>query len=101
MAGLPPRGDLYGAYPDIRMNTAKGFTMSSPDIRMATAKNGLTVQGDIRMETARVGDTTIRHNQFKPWEKELLENPEVRRKGTVAQLCESLVLKQTIGTGRN
>jgi len=87
MAGLPPRGDLYGGYLDIRMNTAKGVTISSPDIRMATAKNGgLTVQSDIRMETARVGETTVRNNHFKPWEKELLENPEVRRKGTVAQL---------------
>lgn len=81
---------MYGEYPDIRMNTAKGATMSSPDIRMATAKNGMTLHPDVRMDTARVGDTTVRHHQFKPWEKELLENPEVRRKSTVAQLCESL-----------
>ena len=72
------------------MSTAKGVTISSPDIRMATAKNGMTLQNDVRMETSRVGDTTVRNNQFKPWEKELLENPEIRRKGTVAQLCESL-----------
>ena len=58
---------------------------------MATAKNGMTLGNDIRMETARAGETTVRHNQFKPWEKELLENPEVRRKGTVAQLCEFLM----------
>ncbi|TCD71407.1 hypothetical protein EIP91_010113 [Steccherinum ochraceum] len=86
MSRLPPRGDMYGEYPDIRMNTAKGATMSSPDIRMATAKNGMTLHPDVRMDTARVGDTTVRHHQFKPWEKELLENPEVRRKSTVAQL---------------
>ena len=75
----------YSELPDIHMNTAKGLTMAVPDIRMATAK-GMTVDKDIRMETAKAG-TTLKQG-FKLWEKELLDSPEVRRKATVAQLCE-------------
>ena len=76
----------YSELPDIHMNTAKGLTMAVPDIRMATAK-GMTVDKDIRMETAKAG-TTLKQGAFKMWEKELLDSPEVRRKATVAQLCE-------------
>ena len=81
----------YSELPDIHMNTAKGLTMSVPDIRMATAK-GMTVDKDIRMETAKAG-TTLKQGAFKMWEKELLDSPEVRRKATVAQLCESRTLR--------
>ena len=79
----------YGELPDIHMNTAKGMTMSVPDIRMATAK-GMTMDKDIRMDTAKT-NTTIRQGAFKVWEKELLDSPEVRRKATVAQLCECAI----------
>lgn len=68
------------------MDTAKGFPAGLPDIRMNTAK-GVTLTNDIRMETAR-GNNTIKGGQFQLWEKELLESSEVRRKATVAQLCE-------------
>ncbi|CAL1696859.1 unnamed protein product [Somion occarium] len=84
MSGLPSKNNPYGAYPDIHMNTAKGYTASSPDIRMATAK-GMTLSNDITMNTARV-DTTLKQGRFQPWEQELLDSPEVRRKSTVAQL---------------
>lgn len=70
------------------MNTQKGYTASSPDIHMATAK-GMTLANDITMQTARV-DTTLKQGRFKMWEQELLDSPEVRRKATVAQLCEWL-----------
>lgn len=89
MSGLPSKNNPYGAYPDIHMNTAKGYTASSPDIRMATAK-GMTLSNDITMNTARV-DTTLKQGRFQPWEQELLDSPEVRRKSTVAQLCKWLV----------
>ena len=76
---------------DIYMYTAKGFlpNMDLPDIRMATAKGGFTLRGDIHMETLKGGTTVIaKQNRFKLWERELLEAPEVKRKSTVAQLCE-------------
>lgn len=79
----------YDGLPDIRMNTAKGMTVGTPDIHMATAK-GLTMEHDVRMETARAG-TTLKEGGFQLWERELLESPEVRRKSTVAQLCEYLL----------
>jgi hypothetical protein len=72
------------------MDTVKGLTamQSFGDIRMETAK----VHGfndDIRMETAR-GSTTIKQTGLQVWERELLESSEVKRKATVAQLCEPL-----------
>ncbi|EIM91983.1 AGC/NDR protein kinase [Stereum hirsutum FP-91666 SS1] len=79
-SGLPPQDP----YRDIHMDTAKGFPAGLPDIRMNTAK-GVTLTNDIRMETAR-GNNTIKGGQFQLWEKELLESSEVRRKATVAQL---------------
>lgn len=42
---------------------------------------------DIQMQTARAG-TTMKQGGFQMWERELLESPEIRRKSTVAQLCE-------------
>jgi cell cycle protein kinase DBF2 len=71
---------------DIRMDTAKGLTSAGlPDIRMNTARGYTFGQDDVRMDTAR---GTLKPGGFKMWEVELLESPEVRRKGTVAQLCE-------------
>lgn len=71
-------------YNDIHMNTAKGTLYNMPDIHMGTAKG--TLYNDIRMDTAKP-DTTIKKGGLKPWEKALIDSPEVRRKGTVAQLC--------------
>ena len=79
-----PNQSQYSDLPDIHMNTAKGLTVGLPDVRMATAK-GMTID-DIHMDTAKAG-TTLKAG-FKMWEKELLDSPEVRRKATVAQLCE-------------
>ncbi|PFH48201.1 hypothetical protein AMATHDRAFT_49693 [Amanita thiersii Skay4041] len=55
-----------------------------PDVRMTTAK-GYTLTNDVSMETAKGNATTIKKG-FKVWERELLDSPEVRRKATVAQL---------------
>jgi len=82
ISGLPT-----SYYRDVQMDTAKGLTMGLPDIQMGTAK-GYTMSGDIRMETARGGGTTMKQGGFQMWERELLDSPEVKRKATVAQLCE-------------
>lgn len=76
------------------MNTAKNLT--SKDI-MAHAmrsgpKSGLPIMdndtlSDVRMDTARAGGTTVKPG-LQLWELELIESPEVKRKATVAQLCE-------------
>ena len=86
ISGLPEHHSSY--YHDIHMDTAKGLTSmkSFGDIRMATAKGHL-LHDDINMETAR-GATTIKQGGFQVWERELLESSEVKRKATVAQLCE-------------
>jgi len=68
------------------MDTAKGLTTGLPDVRMATAK-GYTVNNDVRMETAR-GGTTMKQSGLPIRQRELLESSEVKRKSTVAQLCK-------------
>ncbi|KAJ7293969.1 AGC/NDR protein kinase [Mycena rebaudengoi] len=89
VAGLPPPN----YYRDVHMDTAKGFTGAGfPDIRMATAKAFPT---DIMMETAR--NKTMKPGGFQLWELELLENPEVKRKATVAQLYFLDYYFQTLG----
>lgn len=83
-------------YPDVYMNTAKNMTLNVPDIRMATAKGSIVPDissGDIRMATAKPGPT-IKQGRLQLWEKELLDSAEVKRKATVAQLCESCLLCQ-------
>ncbi|KAF9007994.1 kinase-like protein [Cyathus striatus] len=65
------------------------------DVRMATAK-GLTMSNDITMHTAR-GSATIKQNGFQPWELELLQSSEVKRKATVAQLYFLDYYFQTLG----
>lgn len=42
---------------------------------------------DVRMATAKAG-LTFRQGAMKEWERELLQSAEVKRKATVAQLCE-------------
>jgi hypothetical protein len=73
------------------METTKGMPpiRGNSDIRMNTAKSPLD-QNDIYMETARVATTVKQGVVFQPWEKELLESAEVKRKATVAQLCMPL-----------
>jgi len=87
ISGLPEtRGDQdYYRYNDVHMDTARGTIGGLPDIRMDTAK-GYTVNNDIAMDTAR-GNTTLKVGPLKVWERELVDNPEIRRKSTVAQLC--------------
>lgn len=68
------------------MDTAKGLTsMAGFDIRMGTAKS-FPSNDDIRMETAR--GVTVKQNRLPLRDRELLETAEVKRKATVAQLCE-------------
>jgi cell cycle protein kinase DBF2 len=87
ISGLPEtRGDQdYYRYNDVHMDTARGTIGGLPDVSMDTAK-GYTVNNDISMDTAR-GGTTLKAGPLKVWEKELVDNPEVKRKSTVAQLC--------------
>lgn len=66
------------------MDTARGTIGGLPDVHMDTAK-GYTIANDISMDTAR-GNTTLKAGPLKAWERELVENPEIRRKSTVAQL---------------
>jgi hypothetical protein len=58
------------------------------DVRMRTAKGqpNLSVDAtDVRMST--LAPTVKAQPVFKPWERVALDNNEVRRKATVAQLC--------------
>lgn len=65
---------------DVHMATAKGVPSSRCDVR------------DIHMETAKLATTTkLRRSPLKVWEVELTRTPEVKRKATVAQLCERIV----------
>jgi hypothetical protein len=87
ISGLPVQNDNgYPFHRDIHMNTAKGPTTGLPDIRMATAK-GYTVNDDIIMDTAKAG-ATMKQIGLPMWQRELLQSPEVKRKATVAQLCK-------------
>lgn len=72
---------------DIHMNTAssKNTLFNSPDIHMATARSSL--YGDFMMDTTK-SDATVRKAGLGPWEREIADSPEVKRKATVAQLCE-------------
>jgi cell cycle protein kinase DBF2 len=88
-----PVGYAYNS--DVRMNTAKNLTLR--DIKMQASRNGPTsglpimdnnTLNDVRMETARGGGMTVKAG-LKLWELELIESPEVKRKATVAQLCEA------------
>lgn len=93
ISGLPADGGFEHPYRDVRMDTAKTMaTAGLPDVHMATAK-GYTFNApdDVRMDTAR-GSGTLRGGGFQLWEKELLESNEVKRKATVAQLCECVPL---------
>lgn len=81
---LLPQKDAY--HDDVRMNTSKGLTLGSQDVYMATARG--QTYGDVTMDMARDG-TKSKQVGLQLWERELLESSEVKRKATVAQLCES------------
>lgn len=87
ISGLPEtRGDQdYYRYNDVHMETARGTIGGLPDVCMDTAK-GYTAN-DISMDSTRLGNTTLKVGPLKVWERELVDNPEVKRKSTVAQLC--------------
>ena len=91
ISGLPETsGDQdYYRYNDVHMDTARGTIGGLPDIRMDTAK-GYTIANDISMDTTRGNNTTLKVGPLKAWERELVDNPEVKRKATVAQLCAYL-----------
>ena len=91
ISGLPETsGDQdYYRYNDVHMDTARGTIGGLPDIRMDTAK-GYTIANDISMDTTRGNNTTLKVGPLKAWERELVDNPEVKRKATVAQLCACL-----------
>jgi cell cycle protein kinase DBF2 len=92
MAPLPSRSDSP-QHRDIHMDTAKGITLGLRDIHMGTAKpGGGAWSDDISMDTAR-NATTVKAGGFQLWERELLQSAEVKRKATVAQLCEHLTLR--------
>jgi cell cycle protein kinase DBF2 len=69
---------------DIRVDPSKWN--NSGDIHMQTAKGW--GPDDVRMETAKGPTSGSRAPPLKLWERELLESSEVKRKATVAQLCE-------------
>lgn len=73
------------------MDTAKNYTIGLNDVSMGTARSPWS--DDIQMETAR-GGTTMKQQGggFQLWERELLESQEIKRKATVAQLCELEVI---------
>jgi hypothetical protein len=70
------RDDMFSDL-DIRMRTAKG---------LPTLADGTIGIGDVHMST--MAPTIKAQPIFKSWEREALDNPEVKRKATVAQLCE-------------
>lgn len=88
---------LAGGGADVRMDTARPGLYSSTsggDVHMATAKGWGDVE-DVRMQTAHPSSSSAsasaaaaRPPPLKLWEREMLETPEVKRKATVAQLCE-------------
>ncbi|KAJ7151681.1 AGC/NDR protein kinase [Mycena filopes] len=93
VSGLP-QANPYSYYRDVHMDTAKGMTAAGfPDVRMATAKG--FPSNDIMMETAK--GKTMKAGGFQIWERELLDNPEVKRKATVAQLYFLDYYFQTLG----
>lgn len=91
MAQKPSQKDkTYDGLPDIHMNTAKGLTgkwqLAGSDIHMNTAK-GVPTYKDVRMDTSKP-DPTKKMGGLKARDKLRMDDPEVRRKATVAQLCE-------------
>ena len=76
----------YGGLPDIHMNTAKGAT-SKWKSRSDAYNGGIPTYKDIHMETAKA-DPTKKMGGLKARDRLRMEDPEIRRKATVAQLCE-------------
>ena len=89
---------VQDSLPDIHMATAKGFPTSDNIINFNNmASNNLKLGGgggiqDVHMETLKKMTAKKPGSALQLWERELLEAPEVKRKATVAQLCEFLSL---------
>lgn len=62
--------------------TYKGTLASQKDVRIQTYHR--PGQEDVRMMTSRPTEGGL-----KPWEMALVQSSEVKRKATVAQLCQS------------
>jgi len=78
--------------PGDRDRTDASGRNNAGDVHMQTAKGWGS--DDVRMETAKPYPTSgSRAPPLKLWERELLESSEVKRKATVAQLCEQRALK--------
>ena len=94
-SSVPP-GSLHSACPPASpAKNTKDDMLSDLDIRMRTAKgfselaDGTIGAADVHMNT--LAPTVKAQPVFKPWEKEALENTEVKRKATVSQLCKLIV----------
>lgn len=74
---------MKGMADDIHMETVKGGFEVNSDLL-----SRLREDSDIHMQTVKTVLPT--KAAIKPWERELLESPEVKRKATVAQLCKSV-----------
>lgn len=57
------------------------------DVHTKTARHGANMPHDTRVEPAR---GAVRRPKLSSWEKQLADNPEVRRKATIAQLCTQI-----------
>lgn len=90
VSGLPVQKEAPNYYRDVHMDTAKGLTSIGgfSDIHMNTARGYTMAADDVMMATAR-GPTVKQGGGLQLWERELLDSSEVKRKATVAQLCES------------
>ena len=64
----------------------------------AIQRNGnVATNEDVYMKTAARHDTkSEKERGLQMWERELLEKPDVRRKATVAQICESNITQREI-----
>lgn len=86
-----------------RAQPLKEAPPSNDDVTMPTYKNQLQAknpyhylkstqaqpvahQEDVRMRTAKV--ETQKPRGLEPWEREVLDKPDVQRRATVAQICE-------------
>ena len=79
------RDKYYEGLPDVHMDTVKGAT-SKWGSRSDIHKGAIPTYKDIRMETARM-DPTKKMGGLNARDRLRMEDPEIRRKATLAQLC--------------
>lgn len=75
----------------VKRNTQKEID----DVKMLTSKMGATDLSEPQSPMTRgTGGTTVKKPQLKLWEQEIVQgNAEVKRKATIAQLCEYLLIE--------